>query len=535
MSGINLVQPIFDAWDAHPERPALRIPRLKGLTLISEQSLSYGQLKADVGRYQRALDPLDLKKGDRVLVLSRVRAELYVLMLALLGLGLVPVLIDRGMSAARIRASIRLSGARVAIGEADILRFWWLFPSMWWMTRLGLDGKALGVEDFSAWLPTQAEPRCLPLGKDDHGLITYTSGSTGLPKGADRTHASLIAQHLAIRSHWRDQPDDVDCPCFPVMVLHNLCCGISTVLPRVDLASPAHYDAADMLAYLKRHEVTRLAAAPAFMQHLCDHALTHDLQLPGIRAVAIGGSTLPARLIHRLPAVFPNARIMGVYGSTEAEPIADVQLDELAREGEDHPGHLVGYPASSATVCVVPVGQAIKDDYRVRTIQCNAMVIGEILVSGPHVLQRYIDNPAATAESKIPRPNGQVWHRTGDAGYLDDRGRLWLVGRVKDGILVGNQIVWPYPLEKKLDQLPGIRRSAALAWEGKLLLVLEASALIDTGMLREVLRPLGVFRVVWASVTDMPVDGRHNSKIDRQALRDRLERGRMRTQELEMA
>ena len=65
-------------------------------------------------------------------------------------------------------------------------------------------------------------------------------------------------------------------------------------------------------------------------------------------------------------------------------------------------------------------------------------------------------------------------------------------------------------------------------WQGGL-------TLIDTGMLREVLRPLGVFRVVWASVTDMPVDGRHNSKIDRQALRDRLERGRMRTQELEMA
>jgi len=238
MSGINLVQPVFEAWDGHPDKPALKVSRLQGLELKETQSLTYGQLKEETGRYQRALEAMDLKTGDRVLVLSRVRAELYVLMIALLAMGLVPVLIDRGMKAARIRAAIRLSGAKVAIGEADILRFWWLFPPLWRMQRLALDGKVLGVDDFRAWLPNHGVPRCSLLPPDAHGLITYTSGSTGLPKGADRTHRSLIAQHHAIREHWPDQPDDVDCTCFPVLVLHNLSCGISTVLPPIDLAAP---------------------------------------------------------------------------------------------------------------------------------------------------------------------------------------------------------------------------------------------------------------------------------------------------------
>ncbi len=534
MSGINLVQPVFEAWDGHPDKPALKVSRLQGLELKETQSLTYGQLKEETGRYQRALEAMDLKTGDRVLVLSRVRAELYVLMIALLAMGLVPVLIDRGMKAARIRAAIRLSGAKVAIGEADILRFWWLFPPLWRMQRLALDGKVLGVDDFRAWLPNHGVPRCSLLPPDAHGLITYTSGSTGLPKGADRTHRSLIAQHHAIREHWPDQPDDVDCTCFPVLVLHNLSCGISTVLPPIDLAAPGHYDPAPVITELQALGVTRLSAAPAFMQKLCDFALANHIVLPELRAIAIGGSTLPERLISRVPTIFPAAAIMGVYGSTEAEPIADVQLDELAREGNDHPGYLVGYPARSATVCIVPVGQVLKDDNRVRTVECQPMIIGEILVSGRHVLTHYIDNPEATRESKIPRPDGTVWHRTGDAGYLDERGRLWLVGRVKDGILAGNRIVWPYPVEKSLDNLPGIRRSAALAWEGKVLLVLETQGTLDLAPVRELMKEAGIFRAAWATVTDMPVDGRHNSKIDRPLLRDWLERGKLRPQDLEV-
>jgi acyl-CoA synthetase (AMP-forming)/AMP-acid ligase II len=532
MSGINLVQPVFAAWEATPDKPALIIPRMRGLDCLSEQQLSYGQLKAEVGRYQRALEALDLQTGDRVLVLSRVRAELYILMLALLALGVVPVLIDRGMSAGRIRSAIRLSGAQVAIGESDILRYWWLFPPLWWMKRLAFDGKTLGVEDFNTWLPSHFDPRCVPLDRDAHGLITYTSGSTGLPKGADRTHDSLIAQHHAIRDHWQDQPDDIDSPCFPVLVLHNLCCGITTVLPRVDLAAPARFDPEAVAKHLQQHGITRLAAAPAFMQHLTDFALAHNVQLPGIRSLAIGGSTLPSRLVNRLPVVFPNAHIVGVYGSTEAEPIADVQLDELAREGESRQGHLVGYPARSATVCVVPIGQALRDDARVRRAQCPPLAIGEILVSGLHVLKGYIDNHEATQENKIPRPDGTVWHRTGDAGYLDERGRLWLVGRVKDGIKVGDRIIWPYPLEKALDVLPGIRRSASLAWDGRLLLVLDAAASVDLEPVKAVLRDAGIFRVSWAHVAEMPVDGRHNSKIDRPLLRAWLDRSKLRPQDL---
>ncbi|RZU48196.1 acyl-CoA synthetase (AMP-forming)/AMP-acid ligase II [Fluviicoccus keumensis] len=537
MSGSNLVQPLFAAWDTHPDKSALRIPRMRGVECLSEQHLTFGQLKDEVGRYQRALDALDLKKGDRVLVLSRVRAELYVLMVALLGLGLVPVLIDRGMSAGRIRAAIRLSGAQVAIGESDILRYWWFFPPMWWMKRLALDGKTLGVEDFNTWLPTHFEPRIELLAKDAHGLITYTSGSTGVPKGADRTHDSLIAQHHAIREHWQDQPDDIDCPSFPVLVLHNLCCGITTVLPKVDLATPGRFDPVELVKQLQQEGVTRLSAAPAFMQHLCDYAIAHQVQLPGIRAVAIGGSTLPSRLVNRLSVVFPAAHIVGVYGSTEAEPIADVQLDELLREGDSHDGHLVGYPARSATVCIVPIGQVLKDDAKVRRVQCAAMTIGEVLVSGKHVLKGYIDNPDATRESKIPRADGTVWHRTGDAGYIDERGRLWLVGRIKDGIKVGDRIIWPYPLEKELDDLPGIHRAAAIAWDGRLLLVLESASAtpLDMSAIVELMRQSGIFRVSWATVPALPVDGRHNSKIDRLLLRKWLEQAKLRPQDLELS
>ncbi len=535
MTGINLIRPILDACRDHPERMALRIPQMEGQRCAGEQVMTYGDLGVEVGRLQRALQAMGLKQGDRVLILSRVRSEIYTLMIALLGLGMVPVLIDRGMSPDRIRQSIRLSKARAAIGEARILRLWWLFPPLWFIKRLAIDDRLIGVDDLRTWKPDHADPQAVDLDEHAHGLITFTSGSTGQPKGADRTHASLIAQHDAIREHWRDIPDDIDSPCFPVMVLHNLCCGITTVLPRVDLAAPGQVDAAQVLGQIGQDGITRVSGAPAYMRRLVNHAIEQKLELPHVRAVAIGGSTLFADLIEKLPAVFPHADFSLVYGSTEAEPVAVIGLSELRADGDLHPGHLVGLPVPDVQIAVVSPDAMVCDEITVLAARLPFFQVGEILVAGPHVLKGYVDNPEATRENKIPRHDGEVWHRTGDAGFLDERGRLWLVGRMKDVLQLGEVRLWPYPLEKALDALPGVRRSAAILWQKQLLLVIEGDLLPSEDAVRRLLIDHQVTAAQWALIPLMPVDGRHNSKIDRPALRNLLQADRLKPQALTIA
>ncbi len=546
----NLIRPILEAANRDPERLALHITRLDGQKTAQqtarETAISYGQLLALAARYQAGLQACGLGLGDRVLVLSTVRLELYALIIALLGLGMVPVLIDRGMSAARIRAAIRLSRAKAAVGEVAIVRYWWLFRPLWRLTRLAFDGRAFGVRNWQRDLPGSAALHCQPLPPDAHGLITFTSGSTGLPKGADRTHGSLIAQHRAIRAQWPDQPEDRDSPCFPVLVLHNLSCGISSLLPPIDLGKPGHFDAGIVLDAYRQQRISRIEAAPAFMQHLCQYALQQGIPLPEVRAIAIGGSTLPDRLLPLLPQVFPNASILGVYGSTEAEPIAKISLEELLRDGSQQDGYLIGWPSPDATVVLIPTTQVgtfqegalpIRTDAEVWAAALPAGVPGELLVSGAHVLAAYLDNPEATRESKIPRPDGTVWHRTGDVAQWDAQGRLWLLGRLKDRIDAipatdPPRHWWPYVLERQLDALPNIARSVVLATpEGPCVLLvpmakeaMNEQVLADA--LRRVLGQAGLERAHWAVIDTLPVDGRHNSKIDRVALLERLHRAR---------
>jgi acyl-CoA synthetase (AMP-forming)/AMP-acid ligase II len=524
---MNVCTRIFAASQLHPERLALSIPNMEGLHFQSEESINYGELADRCAQMQCALNKIGLETGDRVLILARPHIHTYVLMLSLLSLGLVPVLIDRGMSRQRILASITVSRAKITIGELSILRLWWLFPPLWKLPKYALDGQYLGVKDIRPLLAKFTEkPECLLLPATAHGLITFTSGSTGNPKGADRTHHSLIEQHLAIRAHWPDHDDDIDSPCFPVLVLHNLCCGISTIMPRVDLAAPAHVNVRQITNQWRTSGITRIAAAPAFMTQVCQYAQSTRQQFPAIRSLAIGGSTMPFDLVVNLDMIFPSAEIMLVYGSTEAEPIAEIFLPELRQHWQRYAGHLVGLPAVGTEVRIVDPNADLSDEAEVDKATVVGDDVGEILVAGKHVLHGYVDNAIANKESKIPRSRGDVWHRTGDAGFLDSEGRLWLVGRIKDALLIDNERVYTFAPEKECDALAGVIRSALVQQQKQVILVLEATDCPEHHTLLAILNKHGIPEANLIIVDKMPVDGRHNSKIDRTALLEGIRKKR---------
>jgi acyl-CoA synthetase (AMP-forming)/AMP-acid ligase II len=515
---MNFCEAIVQAAGQTPQRIALSIPRASDLYRSCDE-VTYEQLLDRAAAIQSGLARKRLTCGDRVLVLATPGIELYALVIALLGAGMVPVLIDRGMNRARVMAALKASGASAAVGERSILRLWWLFAPLWRLARIALDGKAPGVSQ----LPDVDGGRsfqCIDLAPDHHGLITFTSGSTGQPKGADRTHNSLIEQHRAIRAHWPDRQDDLDSPCFPVLVLHNFCCGISTILPATDLAHPGQVNAPLVLEQLQQNRVSRIACAPAYLSRLVSAAQISGTTLPDVRSVVVGGSTMGQQLAYHCQSLFPKARIRIVYGSTEAEPIADIDLPELIQDWHKGEGHLVGKPADMVEVRIIPPGQPMDSASQIEACEPQACLIGEILVSGPHVLQGYVDNPEANRENKIPRQQGGVWHRTGDAGYLDEQGRIWLVGRVKDVLGTGEQTRYPYPAEKALDCLPGITRSALLSpiseGDADSILVVEGNP--DSPGLKDALHHYGFQNTRIYTVDNMPVDGRHNSKIDRPAL-----------------
>ena len=198
-------------------------------------------------------------------------------------------------------------------------------------------------------------------------------------------------------------------------------------------------------------------------------------------------------LLKGLNAAAPRAALHAVYGSTEAEPIAHIRFDQIADADwtamAEGAGLLAGSPIPEADV-------VIRDD--------------EITVCGPHVNRGYLD-PRDDASTKVTI-DGELWHRTGDAGRTDDHGRLWLLGR-REAAARG---LYPFAVETAALSWPGVRQAALLADRDPAVLCV-AGAGLDLARLEARAAYMG--RIQCRIVASIPLDRRHNSKIDYAALR----------------
>jgi acyl-CoA synthetase (AMP-forming)/AMP-acid ligase II len=201
--------------------------------------------------------------------------------------------------------------------------------------------------------------------------------------------------------------------------------------------------------------------------------------------------------MRRVMAQRADLRFFAVYGSTEAEPIAEVAVAAIA------PADFAAMDSGAGLLAGPPVSAA-----RVR------IVADEIQVAGDHVVQGYLD-PARDAETKLRDGDGTLWHRTGDAGYFDAAGRLWLLGRL--GGKVGG--LWPFAAEVAARGWPGVRRAALASRQGAPVLAVEGDAVhLPDWQARAA--AIGITHV--AVLPALPMDRRHGSKIDMKRLAERL-------------
>jgi acyl-CoA synthetase (AMP-forming)/AMP-acid ligase II len=276
---------------------------------------------------------------------------------------------------------------------------------------------------------------------------------------------------------------------------------------------------------IERHGVTRVTASPAFFERLIAQGRASGKKLPALRKVHTGGAPVFPRLLDELRALAPNAAVVAVYGSTEAEPIAHLDAREITPADrltmETGRGLLAGTPVEEITLRIV------EDRWGRRRDNVNALElsdetrpigeIGEIVVTGDHVLGGYLGG-VGDEETKF-RVDGFAWHRTGDAGWLDAAGRLWLVGRCAAKMDDAHGRLYPFAVECVAMTLPEVRRAAAIAHWGRRVLVVEAPARLAADLRKA---------TAWAQIDEVrivpkiPVDARHNAKVDYPALRRML-------------
>lgn len=500
--------------------------------------VSFSELDRQVDSIACQLTENGLRPGDRVLLAVPVSIETYVVMLAVMKAGMVTMFIDPAHSAARVTEILKAWPPAAVVATKAILLFRFLMPELRNIpNRFVVDAVSAGATRLSFTESDTGRLATTRRSSADSALLTFTSGSTGEPKPVLRTHGFLKQQLKILDEIAEVKEDDIDYVAMPMFVLFNLAKAICSVIPAADMKRPGRADPRELYGQMESERVTRTVASPALLERLANHCLVRNLTLSEMRCISTGGGPVSPLLARKLTRIAPNAAVKMVYGSTEAEPIAclndcEVSIDDRNRTQRGE-GLLVGKPVQGCSVRIirsrpdVPVEPCSTEVFE--SLVATTTEIGEIVVSGKHVLKGYADS-SKNRVTKI-EVDGSIWHRTGDAGYFDLAGRLWLVGRSSAAIQDIRGSVYPFQVEYAVNAVKGINRAALVGHNKQRVLVLETSDREfrqDCAAAARCVAEHHIDRII--TVRRIPMDRRHDAKIDYPALNrlldGRLSRGR---------
>ena len=443
-----------------------------------KKRISYEALLDSGVRFGGSLRREGIGTGQYVLVFIPLSIELYIAMIGAWSIGAVPIFIDFSRGAKFVNDSIRRLRPDMIICDhvTGFVRNIYTQMRRIKMLKINQSDQPVNIVKLESGHPA---------------ILTFTSGSTGIPKVAVRTHEFLVNQYNALTEHLDFDKNHIDLGTLPVFTLANLASNMTTLLPDKNYMSKIN--AKRLSAKMDRERVTRAICSPALMERL----LTYS-NLPSLKCAYLGGAPVYPGLLEKIRK---NVDLRIVYGSTEAEPIASIRWINVGLEDRQK----IAAGAGLLVGAVVP------------EVACRISEEKEILVSGKTVLQGYLDG-IGDKENKI-RDGAVIWHKTGDAGYIDEQGRLWLLGRVAQAIHDAKGTLYPFCIECILDAHFGIR-GAILSHKGKRIIVIEESTANPDDVFK-ILKPFHIMSVI--AIKKIPMDKRHGAKIDYQRLLKILE------------
>jgi fatty-acyl-CoA synthase len=416
--------------------------------VFEEHRWSYRELDEAAVRLANGLDALGVGRGDRVALFGRNSVEWVVAYFAAAKSGAILVPVSYWFKGDELRHVLADSGASVLIAatefaelvEAQRAHVGSLRHVVW------IGAPVSHADETYAELIARSadtEPDA-GLHETDGHIILYTSGTTGFPKGALISHRAHVLHAAMWAAETRAARDDVYLCTYPLFHTGGTDCGILPPLYAgaavVVLPWP---DAALILDAVERHRVTAFRAVPTIWKRLLARDDLERRDLSSLRRVIAGSDAMPPELIGEIKRRLPGVAYLQNYGLTEAGPVLTFLRpeDPPSRWGSN------GMPHAQAEIRIV--------DEQDRSLPAGDL--GEIVARSEHLMTEYWNLPEKTEEALRGG-----WLHTGDVGFLDDDGYLWITGRKKDVIISGSEHIYPIEVESVLRLHPAVEEVAVI-------------------------------------------------------------------------
>lgn len=386
---MNCTELFVDHVRASPGRAAIWFP--------GEKAVSFEELSQWSSCAQSLCMESGLRAGDSVLLVDELGPRLFAIIIAVLALGGSVVLVEPWMPISRIERAVQIANPKIFLSNT-LGKIWGCR-----IRAIRQIDKWLNVALVGRQRPRELRVESVP--PSTRGIVTFTTGTTGEPKGVVRTQGYLVEQHRVLTKNLSSgalEPG-TDLCIFANFALSNLAAGRGSLLmPRKWL--PKYFDFWNDLP--KSLAPATLTCGPAFLREL----LRRPGSLPSLRSIHVGGATTDCATFERAFAHWPNTHVSHVYGSSEVEPVSVGDARVAVTESR-----------SRGWFQTLALGQPVPE------IRAEPSPDG-LWVSGPHVCPYYLGGESENTKFKRKDAQGLLWHCLGDRILMDEKG-WWFAGR----------------------------------------------------------------------------------------------------------
>ena len=516
---MTIIDKIKDLRKQYPDNTAL-------FDLKTGNKITFTQIDKKSDEICSYLIQKGFEKGNKIVVFVPIGIEFYLILTAIFKMGLQAVFIDPYAGIEHINKCCEMISPDGIIGSGKTLLKGFFLKGI---RKIGKKINYIKMMEHSEKLSiyeknkNQKKIQNEKIDGNTPALISFTSGSTGFPKIIMRTHEFLLGQHNVLEKNLKFEKETAVYSSFPIFLLSHIATGTTTFIPDLNWRKPIESDFGNIVKQITENNIQNIILPPAIFENIVKFCKDEKIMLENVQKVYTGGAPVFYSLMKKIKEVFTNAKIIALYGASEAEPISVLNFEDITEEDIENmkngDGLLAGKIVNEIELKIEELektsekNKILKDN----NVEDFSALKGEILVKGENVVNGYLN---------VEKKPNEKWHRTGDMGYINKKGQLILLGRVKGRIQLGEKIYYPFAVETAFSFCKILKKSVLTSKNGKLYLLVERNPEYK-GNLSEDIEIIGLkkkFEIFKIIETEIPMDKRHNSKTDYKKLEEIVEK-----------